>query len=420
MVRDGRILAVGPATDVRSTFHDLAEIDLGDSVLLPGLVDTHCHLEWSLTGGLIAPAPFATWLGNMLELAGRYRPGHHLIAARYGALLALEAGTTTVADSGPTGAGAQALSETGLRGIVFPEIFGRETGEDARASARRMGDRLAAIEGTATGRVRVGLSPHAPYSVGPELWAALGADPSTRAPRPWSTHLAESPAERDAIERATGALAERFEALGIVPGQWPGDGGTVRLLAEHGALDGVTVAAHCVHVDAAEAGLLAEASVGVAHCPISNERLSCGVMSLSTLEGAGVCVALGTDSPASAGAYDLRAEARACAEVQAAVTGLRPTAATLVAMMTSRGAQVLGLADEVGLLKAGMRADLLVLAPGANGWSSADPWERALDPEASPALVICEGEVLRGRDAGSRFDCDAIRGAAAEARQALC
>ncbi len=415
----GRIAGVGPAAELRAAFPELAETDLGNVVLMPGLVDAHCHLEWSLAGGLISPKPFADWLAEMLDLARRYRPGDHLIAARYGALLAIDAGTTTLADSGPTGAGADALTEMGLRGIVFPEIFGREVGDAALAFAERLAVRVAAIEARAGERVRVGISPHALYSVGPELWAMLAARADTGSPRPWATHLAESPTELAAIDDATGPLAARFAALGIVPGRWPGRGGAVSRVARTGTLDAVTVAAHCVHIDAAEADLLAASSVAVAHCPISNERLSCGTAPLGVLERAGVCVALGTDSPASAGAYDVRAEARACRNVHAAAGG-PVSAAALVSMMTSRGAAALGLADEVGVLRRGMSADLLALAPGADGWSTEDPWERALDEHASPCLVMCGGEVLQDGSRAGRFDRDAIVALAAEARQALC
>jgi cytosine/adenosine deaminase-related metal-dependent hydrolase len=419
-LQDGRIIAVGRAEEVRSDFPGLREIQLGDAVLMPGLVDCHCHLEWSLTGGLIGPGPFDQWIGRMLRLAGRYRRGDHLVAARYGALLAVQAGTTTLADSGPTGAGVQALTEMGLRGIVFPEIFGREVGDGACASAARMGERLAVIEESAGELVRVGLSPHAPYSVGPELWMALADEPSTGPPRLWSTHLAESPSERAAIEDATGGLAEQFAALGIAPGRWPGGEGTVSRLARHRALDAVSIAAHCVQVDETEARLLAAASVTVAHCPISNERLQCGTAPLALLEAAGVCIALGTDSPASAGPYDLRAEARAARSAHTAAREPVPTAEALVAMMTRCGATALGLEDEVGALVPGMAGDLLALTPGSDGWKSDDPFERVLDDDARPALVMCSGKVLQDQNGVGRFDRDAIAAAAAEAHQALC
>jgi len=152
---------------------DLTESDLGRAILVPGFVDAHCHLEWSLIDGL-TPAPgFGEWLGTFFPRAMRMTADDHGVAARLGALRCLEAGTTTVADSGPTGAGRDALRAAGLRGIVHLEAFGRETGVDAVAAAARIATRVMALDDGADALVEVGLSPHAPYSVGPGLWAAL-------------------------------------------------------------------------------------------------------------------------------------------------------------------------------------------------------------------------------------------------------
>jgi cytosine/adenosine deaminase-related metal-dependent hydrolase len=228
--------------------------------------------------------------------------------------------------------------------------------------------------------------------------------------------LAESAPERSAIEDGSGPLAETFAMRGITPGRWPGAGGAVNRLSNAGGLGAVTLAAHCVDVTPADADALACAGVSVAHCPISNARLECGTAPLGMLEAAGVCVALGTDSPASAGGYDLRAEARACRGAHV----VPPSARTLVEMMTSRGAAALGLSNEVGALRAGMSADLVGLVPGVQGWASDDPWERVLDSGATPTLVVCAGVAIIGDQASERFGRDAIVAAATEARQALC
>src|SRR5207248_462555 len=106
--------------------------------------------------------------------------------------------------------------------------------------------------------------------------------------------------------------------LGFPPPRWPGEGGPIARLAAAGALRRDMVVAHCVQLEPGDAERLASSGVGVAHCPQSNAALGCGRAPLEQLAAAGVPVGLGTDSPASAGPYDVRAEARACALVHGA------------------------------------------------------------------------------------------------------
>ncbi|MEZ0283953.1 MAG: amidohydrolase family protein, partial [Thermoleophilia bacterium] len=165
-----RIVDVGPATALAERFPGAPVDDLGDAILVPGLVDAHCHLEWSLLEGLLPPARFGTWLGRFLPLRARIPLDDHRIAARHGALRALRAGTTTLADSGATGSGAAAMAEVGLRGAVHLEAFGTPEGEGARRAAAAVGRRVAALDAEAGPGVGVGLSPHVPYTVSPAFW----------------------------------------------------------------------------------------------------------------------------------------------------------------------------------------------------------------------------------------------------------
>ena len=416
-VRDGLVAEVGPAARVVGRHRDLPLEDLGARIVVPGFVDAHCHLEWSLLDGVLPPDDFATWLGRMLALRLRMEPADHRSAARLGALRALTAGTTTLADSGPTGAGAAALAESGLRGIVHLEVFGRDEGERARAVAEAYEARLPGLDAVAGERVRVGVSPHAPYTVGPTLWAALRDLPGLAA-RPWATHVAESSAEEEAIATGTGPLAELFARGGLVPGRWDGAPGTgvVPRMAVGGALAAGIVAAHCVRLGPDDAAALAAGGVGVAHCPRSNAHLLCGRAPLEELEAAGAALGLGTDSPASGGDYDLRAEARACRDLHAGVRDL--DAAELLRLITLGGAAALGMDAEVGALTTGRRADLVALAvPLREGGR---PEERALDPTTTVDLVIVDGEALLRNGEAVRADAGAIHREAAEARTRLC
>jgi cytosine/adenosine deaminase-related metal-dependent hydrolase len=409
-----RIADVGPAEALAGRFPDAAIEDLGDAILVPGLVDAHCHLEWSLLEGLLAPARLGSWLGRFLELRARIPLEDYGVAARHGALRALRAGTTTLADSGPTGAGAAALTEAGIGGLVHLEAFGTADGAEAQRAAEVVAEGVAALDAQAGSRVRVGLSPHAPYTVGPAFWHALAGEPAV-AGRPWATHLAESEDEDRVVARGDGPLAEAYAAIGFVPGRWDGpDGATVvERVARGGALRDGLVAAHCVRLGEEDPATLRGAGVRVAHCPRSNEHLLTGTAPLAAMRAGGLAVGLGTDSPASGGDYDVRAEARACARVH----GGAMAAEELLRMATLGGAEVIGLDGEVGSLAPGKRADLVALRPAAPAGD--DPAGAALAADTRVDVVVAAGEVLVSGGRPRLATAEAIDARAREARERL-
>lgn len=413
VVRDGVITAVGAAADLAAR-HPAARIDdLGDKALIaPGFVDAHCHLEWSAFGGVIDPRPFGAWLAEFFPRRRLMSADDHALAAREGARAAAVAGTTLLADSGPTGAGVEALIESGLRGVVHLEAFGAPADpEDARALAQAMVVRVAEVARRAAvtggeGRVRAGLSPHAPYSVGPALWHALGAS-AELAGLPWSTHIAESADEEEVLDTGTGALAQMFARAGVTPGEWPHPRPGARVvprLAHHGALRPGLVAAHCVRLGDGDAARLAAAGVAVAHCPRSNTHLRCGTAPLRRLTAAGALVALGTDSPASGGDYDLRAEARACMAVHGADA---PGAAEALRLITAAGAAALGMGEVAGVLAEGRPADLVVL--GAGRAPADDPAAAVLAQDTRVREVLVAGRPVARDGATTRMDDEGIR-----------
>ncbi len=400
-------------------YPEAPEDALGASILMPGFVDAHCHLEWALTAGLAPGGEFGRWLGAFLTAVAVAAPGFTEAGAAAGAVVALRAGTTTLCDSGPTGAGGAAMTRLGLQGLSCVEAFGSGPAGAlgpamARVRAAYTRARIAAESGVA-----VGISPHAPYSVGPEFWTLLRRDPEFAA-RPWSTHFAESPAELEAISTGGGTIAQALSSRGVAPATWPGERGegVITRVARAGALRPGMVAAHCVQLTDNEPRLLAAAGVGVAHCPISNSYLGCGVAPLAALRDAGVSVGLGTDSPASAGNYDVRAEARACALIQRDAGG-ELTPRELVRLATLGGAEALRLDHEIGSIVAGKRANIIALAPASHALG-VDPHIAAIDPETRVTRVWTDG-VLRLVDGDvPGIDVAGIATRAAEARKSVC
>ncbi|MFM8827902.1 MAG: amidohydrolase family protein [Actinomycetota bacterium] len=417
LLRGGVIEAIGRERDLPPC-DDVPVTDMGDAILIPGLVDSHCHLEWALMGGLVPDARFGDWLGAFVHRTADVTPADRQAAARYAALIALRNGTTTLADSGPSGFAVGAAGDAGLRATVHMEIFGRDTGADAREKVTRHGEALLAARDAAGPRVQVGVSPHSPYTVGPELWAEVLADPIL-GDGAIAAHVAESPDEVMLLDEQVGPLVQAIRSVGRDPARWPGGGpGVVSRLQAAGALRPGLVAAHCVQVDEGDAAILADHDVRVAHCPHSNVRLECGDAPVEMLDALGVIVGLGTDSPASAGAYDLRDEARWSAEA-AARRGTRPVASDMLALATLGSARVLGVDAEVGSLVPGKRADIVAIRPFEGAPTQADPSLVVLDPRSQVIAAWVDGEQVLGPDGATRLDSPAIVAAATEARQRI-
>jgi cytosine/adenosine deaminase-related metal-dependent hydrolase len=359
LVEDGRIAAVGGADEL-----DQGE-RFGEAAIVPGLVNAHSHLEYAVYAGFGDGLAFGPWIELHTVRKGRIGWEESLAIARVGAAECLRSGITTVGDASFSGAAAPACAGLGLRAIVYLEVFGRGLEQlETRFETNR-----ARIEEALSDRVRLGISPHAPYTVSADLYAACAA-----LELPLTTHLAESQAEQDWLRSGAGS----WEVFADILPPPPGTTG-IRLLAERGLLGSTVLAAHCVKVDAEEIALLAEHDVAVAHCPRSNALLGCGIAPLRELRAAGLRVGLGTDSPASTPSFDMFEELRT-AIAMARVRSERPdalSAAEALDLATLGSARALGLDAEIGSLVPGKRADLAVVSLTDSPYL---PWE---DPAAA-------------------------------------
>ena len=336
-------------------------------MIVPGFVNAHSHIEYAVYAGFGDGLPFVPWIGMHIQRKEALDLGDMVAIATVGAHECLRSGITTVGDCSFTGAAATAAAATGLRAIIYLEVFGRDA-----SALDRFHEMHARIEPLLSDRVRVGISPHAPYTCTIEVYracAALGL--------PQATHFAESPAEREWLVDGTGDWSP-LTGLLVPP---PGETG-IRLLAAEGLLGPRLMAAHCVHVDGEEIELLATHGVGVAHCPRSNGYLGCGVAPLEELRAAGVAVSIATDSPASTPSLDMFEEIRS-AIIGARSRAGRPDAlstAEALELATLGGARVLGMADRIGSLVPGKQADLAIISLAGS------PFDPVEDPVAAAVL----------------------------------
>ncbi len=334
--------------------------DLGDAILTPGLVNAHTHLDLTVLRGFLSDLPFFDWVRTLTQAMPTLDDADRFASASLGILEGLLGGVTTFADTAPNDAAFNALRAMGARGICYREVFGPDP-KDAEKNLATLRDQVAAMRERQTKLVRVGVSPHAPYSVSDALYAAV-AEYARQERLPVAVHIAEGADESALVVGGGGAFAPFLQGRGIAT---PTRGTEPLEVIERAALlRRHTLLIHAVRVSDAAIGRIADAGCGVAHCPASNAKLGHGVAPLAAMLRAGVQVGLGSDSMASNDRMDLLEEARLASLAQRATSGRADavTAQHAFRLATLGGAEALGLDEEIGTLEVGKQADLAAFA----------------------------------------------------------
>lgn len=344
-----RITAIGrrrAAPDAATTV-----LDCSGMVLLPGLVQAHIHLCQTLFRGRADDLALESWLSRRIwPLEAAHTEDSVYWSAMLGAAELLLSGTTAILDMETvrhTGAAFQALEAIGLRATAgkclmdaadaFP---GLREGTDA--ALQETSDLCERWHGAAQGRLRYCIAPRfAPSCTGPLLRAA--SDLAERHGAVVHTHAAETPVELELVRRTTGLDELQYlESVGIS--------------GPRAAL------AHCVWVDEDGIRNLARLGTNVVHCPSSNLKLGSGIAPVPAMLAAGCRVAIGADGAACNNRLDAFSEMRLAALIQKPRHGPEALpAARVLELATLGGARALGLADEIGSLEVGKRADLIAL-----------------------------------------------------------
>ncbi|MGH7670694.1 MAG: amidohydrolase family protein, partial [Gemmatimonadaceae bacterium] len=349
----GRIAYVGPRD--RAPSGD--DIELGAAVLMPGLVNAHTHLELTAMRGFLEDLEFHAWIRQLVTALREALTREMLLdSARLGIDEGLVAGITTYADTCDSGVAFDAMLERGVRGIMYQEVFGPAPAM-CEESIAELKEKVAALRPRQTELVRVGVSPHAPYTVSDRLFAAT-ARYAIAAQLPIAIHIAESDSEQRLVVEARGPFADallkrgvRVEARARTP---------IQLLRGLRVLDAQPLLIHCVRANAVDVHAIRASGCAVAHCPGSNAKLGHGVAPLTEFLEAGIRVGLGSDSVASHNRMSILGEA-CLAALQQRARVQRPDAvpaARALRLATIDGARALGLDAEVGSLEVGKSADL--------------------------------------------------------------
>jgi cytosine/adenosine deaminase-related metal-dependent hydrolase len=350
---DGVIQYVGPL----DTAPPGEDHDFGESVLLPGIINAHTHLELTAMRGFLEDLCFNDWIDKLRSSRKEALTEEMLLdSARYGIVEGLHAGITTYADTCSAGLVMDAMLEMGVRGIMFQETFGSAPDQcDSAMAALRA--RVAELQEKETDLVRIGISPHAPYTISDDLYAATARFAEESGLR-MGLHIAESEAEAEIVCAATGPFAIEWRVRGLVLERRARS--PVALLEKTGCLATAPLLIHCVLLDAEDIAAIARNGCSVAHCPASNAKFGHGISPIADLLAAGVTVGLGSDSVASNNRMDILEEARLATLFQRALKKSERafTAKQALELATIGGARALRIDDRVGSLEPGKDADL--------------------------------------------------------------
>ncbi len=397
------------AIDKASTFAGAIRVSLADSVLIPGLVNTHTHLDLSGVGPrpFDPSRPFADWLSMVVRERPRTDPEIEA-AVNLGVDLLRRGGVVAVGDiagalgPSPTATPWKTLAASSMRGVSFVESFGMGPGRaTAAASVRTL------LEANPEGRsadapVRLGLSPHAPVSVDRRAFAELAA--LAREYRlPLCTHLSESPDERLLIERGEGPVRAFLESMRLWDEQGPDGVGEGRTPIGHMAEllgAGPTIAVHVNDASDRDIEILAETGTPVIYCPRASSYFrfdrSLGPHRYREMRRAGVRVAIGTDSIINLPASCVQAGGSGLSTLddlrllyqRGDFGGSAAALADLLSMATIEGAGLLGLDASGFTLSAGSSPLGIVAVPVGANRTGESALERVFSGDFPPRLLL--------------------------------
>lgn len=349
-IRDGSVVVEGDRVAAVSCSGNVPDLDLGDAVLFPGLINAHCHLDYTGMVGLVPwRGEFRDWILQITALKKQWTEEQFVASINRGLAESVRTGTTSVVNIECFPKLVARLSPTPLRVWWCVELLDLTWGEDSR----RMVEDAARWLGS---QPHGGLAPHAPYTTSAPLYRLAAR---TARERGWvlTTHVAESRGENKMFRGPCESVT----------------------LAGLGVLGPNCLLAHANHVDEAEVESLVHSGASVVHCPRAHRffRRDAAPWELWRRHGVNVC--LGTDSLASNESLDMRAEMRALTQLQAR---------EVLEMATVNAARALNCADKLGKIAVGGWADLAAVP------LTGDPYESVVRSEKPVCFSMVGGKVV--------------------------
>lgn len=373
-VAAGRVLAVG-AEDELKDYQAEETIEAGNSIIMPGLINTHTHAAMAYFRGLADDLPFGVWLNERVWPAEAKYVNKEFVrkSGELSCLEMIKSGTTCFNDMYFFGQNimARVAEAAGLRALLGIDLKNPEMSINyALDLAGQYQDNE---------YIKITLAPHSVYACSTNT---LEKVKQASEENNFRVHIHVSESEKEVVDcRKT-------------HGKTP-----VEYLDELGLLSDKLMAAHSIWLTDEDLKIYQDRQVKMVHCPVSNMKLTSGVAPLDKILKAGVIAGLGTDGSASNNTLDLLADMRVCAllhkivHVDPAVISARQ----LLQMATIDGAKVIGLEKEIGSLEAGKKADLITISLNKPHLSPIyDPYSHLIycANGADVADVIVNGKII--------------------------
>lgn len=362
VVAEGRIVDAGLFDRIRREYQGSVK-EFPGCVIMPGLVNAHSHLElthfpsWKLRKGIdYSPRTYVDWIIQIIKIRRALTRTELEHSVMEGIRVSLECGTTTVGEIVSDRALIPLYESTEIRGRLFIEAIGQEPGGNPSYI-----DEMETILSTyGEGRLKQGISPHAPHTLSPALLREVAALAARRS-IPAVIHLSESREETSFMHDSSGKIAELLYPFAGWDAYIPTPRRTTSTayLDSLGLLNPSTSVVHCVQVTPDDVHILKRSGVTAILCPRSNERLAVGKAPAALLKSCGIPLALGTDSLASNDSLSLWDEMRF---MRSEFPGVF-TPVELLEMATLGSARALHLDGKTGTLEKGKEADFLVVQP---------------------------------------------------------
>lgn len=390
-VEGSQVVAVGPASDLRPQPGETVT-DLGASTLLPGLINAHCHLDFTRFKGAIAPKQsFTEWIKTINALRSSFTPQDYLDSIAEGYEMLAQSGVTTVANIEAFPELLPRLPVPPLRTWCFLELIDVRTRIDQDETLLGA---LSFFENHPEWIGGFGLSPHAPYTASIDLYR-LARTCGEKYGMLSTTHIAESVEEHEMFSNARGPLYDFLAGMGRDNSDC-GHGSALSHLVEHGVIGGNCIIAHLNYLQDYDYELVARSGASVVHCPKCHTYFGHAPFPMKALREHGVNVCLGTDSLASNNALDMRSEMREAQQFHD--LGDRE----VLEMTLLNGARALGQAGKLGQISPGSVADLVAFPhaakeSGVPGDSpDIDPYHRVVHSHEKPNLLLVNGRRIEG------------------------
>lgn len=384
-----RIIAVGSTEELRDTYPDVESTAHDGHIILPGFVNAHTHLCLShLEGEAPYDGDFAAWLQTVLHALLEWTDEDHAASLNEGLRQSLLAGTGAAADILNDWSALHAYQGLPLGGAVFLQV----TGFNPVISDVWMHNIQQAFNGvlaeTPNGALKLGISPHAPYSTSAKLYRECQKFAEEHDVL-LTTHLAETPEEEHFLREGTGVYRRMLRERGTWVPRWrPPDMTPVEYLEREGVLSDRCLYAHVNYASESDLELLAKREITAVYCPRSHAFFHHTPHKMDRMMELGIRVALGTDSLASNDSLGMLEEVKLVRHRFPNVS-----AEAIFDAGTIGGAEGLRITDDYGTLEPGKKATFLVADVGA----SPDPHnalEQLLAPNSTITSVVAWGTPL--------------------------